>query len=115
LLPYLKDGRLVPLVVAAPERIKEVPQVPTFKEVGLEPVNHMGSYGLLGPKGLPTEIVEVINGATRKSIDDPAVRKRIEDSGAIIVANTPAEYAAEIKNLYAQLKTVVAERKLTLE
>ena len=75
----------------------------------------MGSYGLLGPKGLPTEIVELINGATRKSIDDPAVRKRIEDSGAIIVANTPAEYAAEIKNLYAQLKTMVEERKLTLE
>jgi tripartite-type tricarboxylate transporter receptor subunit TctC len=115
LLPYLKDGRLVPLVAAAPERIKELPQIPTFKEIGLEPMNQMGHFGLLGPKNLPTEIVELINSATRKVIDDPVVRKRIEDLGVIIVANTPAEYAAEIKNLYAQLKTMVEERKLTLE
>jgi tripartite-type tricarboxylate transporter receptor subunit TctC len=75
----------------------------------------MPNFGLLGPKGMPRETVNKINAATRKALEDPAVRKRIEDSGAVIIASTPEEYAAETKALLAELKTVVAERKLTME
>ena len=114
-LPFIKAGRLVPLVVAAPERLKELPNVPTFKEVGLEPVNRMAYYGILGPKGLPKDVVDKIHAGTKKALEDAAVRKRIEDTGSLIVANTPEQFAVQIKAEYEVYKEVVQKQKLTLD
>ncbi|MHA7601635.1 tripartite tricarboxylate transporter substrate binding protein BugE [Alicycliphilus sp. T452] len=114
-LPFIKDGRLVPIVVAAPQRLAVLPGVPTFKEVGLEPVNRMAYYGIVGPKGTPREVVDRINAAVRKVLADPAVKKRIEDTGSLIVANTPEQFAEQIRSEFATYKEVVAKEKLTLE
>jgi tripartite-type tricarboxylate transporter receptor subunit TctC len=114
-LPFIKDNRLIPIAVAAPQRIKELPNVPTFKEVGLEPVNRMAYYGIVGPKGLPKDVVEKIHAATRKSLEDPAVRKRINDTGSIIVNNTPEEFAQQIRIEFDVYKKVVDTAKLTLD
>ena len=70
---------------------------------------------ILGPKGLPRELVDKINAATLKGLQDPAVRKRIEDSGAVIVGNTPEQFAAQIKAEYEVYKKVVSTAKLKLE
>ncbi|WP_219209575.1 tripartite tricarboxylate transporter substrate binding protein BugE [Variovorax boronicumulans] len=114
-LPFIKAGRLIPIVVSAPNRVAALPNVPTFKEVGLEPVNRMAYYGILGPKGLPKEVVDKISEGTRKALADPAVRKRIEDTDSIIVANTPEQFAAQIKAEFEVYKQVVVKQKLTLE
>ena len=114
-LPFIKENRLVPIVVAAPQRLAVLPQVPTFKEVGLEPVNRMAYYGIYGPKGLPKDVVDKVNAAVRKALEDPAVRKRIEDTGSLVVANTPEQFAAQIRAEYEVYKRVVTEQKLTLD
>ena len=114
-MPFLKSGKLVPIAVMAPQRMKELPDTPTFKELGLEPVNRLAYYGLLAPKGTPKEIVDKVYAAAKKSLEDPAVRKRIEDTGAIIVANTPDQFAQQIKDEFAVYKQVVAKQKLTLD
>ena len=114
-MPFLKSGKLVPIAVMAPQRMKELPDTPTFKELGLEPVNRLAYYGLLAPKGTPKEIVDKVYAAAKKSLEDPAVRKRIEDTGAIVVANTPDQFAQQIKDEFAVYKQVVAKQKLTLD
>ena len=114
-LPFIKEGRLVPIVVAAPQRLKDLPNVPTFKEVGLEPVNRMAYYGILGPKGLPKDIVDKINAGAKKALEEPSVRKRIEETGSVVIANTPEQFAEQIKAELAIYKQVVAKQKLTLE
>ena len=114
-LPFIKDKRLVPIVVAAPQRLKELPDVPTFKEVGLEPVNRMAYYGIYGPKGLPKDIVDKISAGTKKALEDPATKKRIEDTGSLIIANTPEQFAEQIKAEFAVYKDVVQKQKLVLE
>ncbi|WP_287984175.1 tripartite tricarboxylate transporter substrate binding protein BugE [Diaphorobacter sp.] len=114
-LPFIKSGKLVPIVVSAPQRVAALPNVPTFKEVGLEPVNRMAYYGILGPKNLPKDVVDKINGGVKKALEDAAVRKRIEDTDSIIVANTPEQFAEQIKAEFAVYKQVVQKQKLTLE
>lgn len=114
-LPFIREGRLIPIVVAAPERLAVLPNVPTFKEVGLEPVNRMAFYGFVGPKGLSREVVDKISAAARRTLEDAAVRKRIEDTGSLIVANTPEQFAAQIRAEFEVYRQVVEKQKLTLD
>ncbi|WP_422014228.1 tripartite tricarboxylate transporter substrate binding protein BugE [Roseateles sp.] len=114
-LPFIKDGRLIPIVIAAPQRLAVLPNVPTFKEVGLEPVNRMAYYGIQGPKGLSREVVDKVHNAMKKAIEIPEVKKRIEDTGSLIVANTPEQFAAQIAAEFEVYKRVVATQKLKLD
>jgi tripartite-type tricarboxylate transporter receptor subunit TctC len=114
-LPFIQSGRLVAIAIAAPQRLAQLPNVPTFKEVGLEPVNRMAYYGIYGPKGLPKEVVDKVNAGVRKALEDPAVRRRIEDTGSIVVGNTPEQFGEQIKAEYAVYKKVVDTAKLKLD
>jgi tripartite-type tricarboxylate transporter receptor subunit TctC len=114
-LPFIRDNRLIPIVVAAPQRLTQLPNVPTFKEVGLEPVNRMAYYGIVAPKGTPKAVVDKVAAAVKQTLEDPSVRKRIEDTGSLIVANTPEQFAAQMKAELEVYKTVVAKQGLKLD
>ena len=114
-LPHIQARRLIALAVAAPNRLAAMPDVPTFKELGLEPVNRMAYYGIVGPKGLSKEVVDKVNAAARKALEDPAVRKRIEDTGSVVLGNTPEQFAQQMKDELAVYRKVVESAKLKLE
>jgi tripartite-type tricarboxylate transporter receptor subunit TctC len=88
--------------------------VPTFAEVGLAPVNRMAFYGLIGPAGMSKEAVDKIYAGVLKVLQDPVVRKRIEDTGSMIIANSPEQFAAEIKAEYDIYRDIVAKLGLGL-
>jgi hypothetical protein len=114
-LPHIQGKRLVALAVAAPERVAELPDVPTFKELGMAPVNRPALYGIWGPKAMPAPLVAQLNAAVRKVLQDPAVIKRIEATGSRVVANSPSEFAAQLKAEYEVYKKVVDAQKLKLD
>ena len=112
---FIKAGKLRPIVVTSPKRLAAMPDVPTFADVGLPQMNRMSSFGIIGQKALPADIVRKINAAARSALEDAAVRQRIEDSGAAVVGGPPEQYNADIQAEYTQLKRVVEEQKLTLD
>jgi tripartite-type tricarboxylate transporter receptor subunit TctC len=114
-LPFIKDGRLVAVAVAAPQRLPMLPNVPTFKELGLEQVNRMAYYGVHGPKNLPKDVVAKVSAAVKQTLQNPEVRKRIEETGSLIVANTPEQFTAETRAEFEVYKRVVATQKLKLD
>jgi tripartite-type tricarboxylate transporter receptor subunit TctC len=75
----------------------------------------MAYYGILGPKNLPKEVVDKVSSGVKKALEDPAVRKRIEDTGSIVIANTPEQFAAQIKAEFDVYKNVVDTQKLRLD
>jgi tripartite-type tricarboxylate transporter receptor subunit TctC len=114
-LPYIKQGRLIPIVVAADKRVAALPDVPTLAEVGLPQVNRVAFYGIYGPKGLPKEVVTKVHDAVKQTLDDPQVRARIEDTGSTIIGNTPEQFAQQIRAEYDTYKSLADAQKLKPE
>ena len=114
-LPHIKDKRLIAMAVATPERLPELPGVPTFKELGLEPVNRPAFYGIYGPKGMPKELVQKLNASLLKVLQDPSVIKRIEATGSKVIGNTPEQFAQQLKAEFEVYKKVVDAQKLKLD
>ena len=114
-LPHIQAGRLVAVAVATPQRVADLPNVPTFKELGLDAVNRPALYGIWGPKGMSPALVAQLNQAIRQVLQDPAVIKRIEATGSKVVANSPAQFAAQLKDEYLLYKKVVDDQKLKLD
>jgi tripartite-type tricarboxylate transporter receptor subunit TctC len=114
-LPHIKAGKLRAYAVANTKRAESLPDIPTFAEAKLEPMNSMAWYGIIAPKGTPTEIVNRVNAAAVKALADPAVRKRLIDGGSYPDGNTPAQFAELIKKELAARKKIATDRKIVLD
>jgi tripartite-type tricarboxylate transporter receptor subunit TctC len=111
-LPFINDKRLIPIVVAAPKRLAQLPNVPTFAEVGLPNVNRMSFLGVSAPKGTPQAVLDKLNAAVKAALADPTVKERIEGTGAIVVGNSAAEYQKQVKDEFAIYQAVVRQQGL---
>ncbi len=114
-LPHLVAGNLRPLAVAWKERLTELPDTPTFKELGYEQLNRPVWYGLLAPANTPKEVVDTIYKAAAQALQDPAVKESLLKQGAFASGNTPEEFAKEIKEQYDWAHEVVKKGGLELQ
>ncbi|MNY54895.1 Tripartite tricarboxylate transporter family receptor [compost metagenome] len=114
-MPFIQSSRLRALAVAAPKRVEGLPDVPTFAEEGMKDMNNMAWYGLVAPAGTPPAIVAKIHDAAIKALQDPAVKKRLHDSGAYPDGNTSQQYAAQIKRELDLRKKIAVDQNITLE
>lgn len=80
-IPQIKGGTIKAYAIAAPERLKELPDVPTTKEAGSD-FMFSAWNAMVGPKGMPKEIVDKLAAALDKALDDPGITKRYEELGS---------------------------------
>lgn len=113
-LPFIQGGRLVPIVVSAPQRLDSLPHVPTFADLGLEPVNRMSFLGLSAPRGTPRRLVEALNAAVKCALSDADVRARMQATGAIVVGSSAHEYQQQVSDELSVYRRAVRAQGLKL-
>ena len=105
-LPYMRTGKLRGLGVTSPKRSPLMPDLVTLSEAGLRDFEVNTWYGILGPAGVPKEIVTRLNGAILKAIETASVRQRMVDQGLDIIGSTPEQFGkaiAEEKDKWAKV------------
>ncbi|HEY0297255.1 MAG TPA: tripartite tricarboxylate transporter substrate binding protein [Bordetella sp.] len=104
---FLQGGKLRALAVASPARIKEMPDVPTYAEVGYPQLNTPSWFGLAAPAGTPEPILDQLNLAVKKVLTDPRVIEIIQKAGAVPDYTTREQFSEMIKHSNAVWKKVV--------
>lgn len=106
-LPHVKAGKLNALAVTKGTRSSAAPDMPTVAEAALPGFEAVSWIGLMGPAGLPRDVVDRISGEMVKVLADPAVRARLEAAGAEPVGSDAATFAAHMKGELARWEPVV--------
>jgi tripartite-type tricarboxylate transporter receptor subunit TctC len=104
-VPQVKGGTIKAYAIATPERNPALPDLPTTKEAGLPEYQVSAWNALFAPKGTPKPIIDKLNAALGKALDDPNTRKRLLELGSDIPegeARSPQALAALVKNEVAR-------------
>ncbi|HVE90461.1 MAG TPA: tripartite tricarboxylate transporter substrate binding protein [Burkholderiaceae bacterium] len=97
-LEHIKSGKLRALAISTPQRLSQLPDVPTFTEVGIKGFEVTNWYSVMGPKGLPADVVSKIDDAVKKSMSDPSIRASLVAQGVQFGgAATPSQFSDFIK------------------
>ena len=110
LMPQIKAGKVKPLGAASKARNPLLPNVPTFAEQGYPDTDSGNWYGLLAPAKTPPAVIARLNAAFVAAINDPVVKDKLVQSGAVPVANTPAEFGQHLKDELERWGKVVREK-----
>ena len=116
-LPYLKasPARMRALAVAADKRLPQLPDVPTFAELGVKDMEMSNWFGIVAPKGTPDTIVEKLNQAINRALKEPDLAQRITSAGNVIGGGTPGEFRNLIVSESQRWSKLIKEKDIRPE
>ena len=115
LLPQIKGGRLKALAVTGPRRDPNLPEVPTVRELGLAGMEAVGFQGLVGPAGMPKEVVDRLSTELRKVLANADVKAKFAAAGSEVQPRSAAEFASYVKLEAERWSTLIAKRNIKLD
>ena len=114
-LQFMKAGKVRVLAVASPQRAAALPDVPTFAELGYKDVNAFAFHGLIGPVGMPPEVVARLNAELNKAMKNPKVVKQFAEFGFEAMPGTPKEFYTLARAESARWGEVIKASKIKLD
>lgn len=115
LLPQVKSGKLKALAVTGTRRDPQLPDVPTAREQGLPGMESVGFQGLVGPAGMPKEVVDKLAVELAKVLANPELKAKFATAGSEVHSQGPAEFAAFVKADNEKWAKLIKDRKLQLD
>jgi tripartite-type tricarboxylate transporter receptor subunit TctC len=112
-VPQIRGGKVRAIALASKERNPAVPEVPTLIELGLADFEVGTWTGLIGPRGVPADVVKRINDAVAEVVNDPVVRKRLVDEGAEVKLMSPQDFGAFMRAENVRWGKVIREAGIT--
>lgn len=106
-LGQIKGGKLRAMGQVAPARVKQLPDVPTMKELGIEGMEAGSWFGLFVARGTPQPIIDKINAQVAAILKEPETLDALEKQGATPVGGSAQDFAAMVKRDYENWKPVV--------
>jgi tripartite-type tricarboxylate transporter receptor subunit TctC len=114
-MPAIKGGKLRALAITSKTRSPLAPDVPTMAEQGFPEIEVLNWQGLIGPKGMPADLVKQLNAVANKALQDPDLKERILSQGNEVGGGTSEQFAALIKTESARWAKVVRDARIEPE
>lgn len=115
LLPMIRAGKLRALAVTGARRDPQLPDVPSVRELGLGAMESVGFQGLVGPAGIPKDVVAVLSTALARALDTPDVRAKFAGVGAEVSPLGADAFGAFVRAENEKWATLIRTRKLQLD
>ena len=115
-LEHIRSGKLKALAISTPKRIPQLPNVPTFEEVGIKGFDVTNWYSVMGPKGMPADMVNKIDKAVKVAMADPKNKATLDAQGLQTGgADSPAAFDAFLKAELNKYQRLVKELNVKAE
>ncbi len=115
-LEHAKAGKLRALAISTKERMPQLPNVPTFEEVGISGFDVTNWYSIMGPKGMSKDVTAKLIDALKKTFDDPAIKQKLEPQGVLAAGpRNQEEFAAFVKTELAKYARIAKELNIRAE
>ena len=115
MLPFAKTGKLTLLAVATPQRLPQIPDVPTFAELGFPEVDVQVFFTMWLPAKTPAEIAATLQRAFAKTLADPEVRRKLEEQTLVVVGSNPEQLRSHFREKSAKWGDLVKSAGIALE
>ncbi|HTG26294.1 MAG TPA: tripartite tricarboxylate transporter substrate binding protein [Reyranella sp.] len=106
-LPQIRAGKLKALLVLSPERIAQLPDVPSLSDIGTQPFDGGTTAGVFARVETPAPMLDTLNGAVVTALKDEEVARKLVELGALVRPSTRAEFAAYMKDQEAGVSELV--------
>ena len=114
-LPHVQAGKLKAFAISTPQRLAQLPDVPTFTEVGITGFDVTNWYGMFAPARTPRDIVNRLSVEINKAMQDPVTRAKLVEIGTQMGGGTPQDFEAFLKTELAKYAKLMKEAKISID